>query len=209
MIAALFVETNGVYFGLPGVEPWDLARDARLYAGPWPVVAHPPCERWGRYWSGGPSAKVRRLKGDDNGCFASGLSSVRRFGGVLEHPEGSAAWPVFGLFRPPKGGGWISAGDGLGWCCCVEQGNYGHSARKASWLYAVGLALPSLRWGKSQGKRLDEGFHSSEERRRARSARVAPRERLSKQQRLATPLAFRDLLLGMVESSSLAAMNQD
>ena len=29
MIAALFVETDGCYFGLPGVDPWDVARDAR------------------------------------------------------------------------------------------------------------------------------------------------------------------------------------
>ena len=43
MIAALFVETGGVYFGLPNVDPWDEERDARLYDGPWPVVAHPPC----------------------------------------------------------------------------------------------------------------------------------------------------------------------
>jgi hypothetical protein len=44
VIAALYVETGGCYFGLPDVDPWDQARDARLYAGPWPVVAHPPCQ---------------------------------------------------------------------------------------------------------------------------------------------------------------------
>ena len=26
MIAALYVETDGAYFGLPGVEPWDEAK---------------------------------------------------------------------------------------------------------------------------------------------------------------------------------------
>jgi hypothetical protein len=47
MIAALYVETDGAYFGVPGVDPWDEARDARRYAGPHPIVAHPPCQRWG------------------------------------------------------------------------------------------------------------------------------------------------------------------
>ncbi len=54
MVAALFVEKDGVYSGLPGVDPWDAERDARLYAGPHAVVCHPPCQRWGRYWGGGP-----------------------------------------------------------------------------------------------------------------------------------------------------------
>ena len=34
MIAALFVEPGGCYFGLPNVDPWDESRDARLYPGP-------------------------------------------------------------------------------------------------------------------------------------------------------------------------------
>src|SRR3546814_6498917 len=88
-VAALFVEAGWAYFGLPGVDPWDETRDARRYAGPWPVVAHPPCQRWGRYWNGGPSARVKCKLGDDNGCFGAALAAVRRWGGVLEHPEGS------------------------------------------------------------------------------------------------------------------------
>lgn len=95
MIAALYVETDGCYFGVEGVDPWDLERDARSYRGPHRVVAHPPCKRWGRYWSEGPSAKVRRLRGDDEGCFAHSLWSVRTFGGVIEHPEASSAWLYF------------------------------------------------------------------------------------------------------------------
>ena len=204
MIAALFVQTGGCYFGLPDVDPWDAQRDARLYAGPWPVVAHPPCERWGRYWYGGPQLHRlgrRLIKGDDGGCFAAALAAVRRWGGVLEHPEASAAWRAFDLLAPPRAGGWVAAGDGVGWTCCVEQGHYGHRARKATWLYAAGVrSLPSLRWGPSAACiRLDDGYHSAEERRRA--VRAGACQRLSHRQRAATPLPFRDLLLDVARST--------
>ena len=204
MIAALYVETNGCYYGLPDVDPWDEARDARLYDGPHKVVAHPPCQRWGRYWSGGPSAKVRRKLGDDGGCFAAALASVRKWGGVLEHPEGSHAWRAFHLNLPPKNGGWIVADFRGGWTCCVEQGWYGHRARKATWLYANGIDdLPSLRWGKSPATgQFEDGFHSAAERRRIMEGRRASQtgicKRLSKKERAATPTPFRDLLLSMV-----------
>jgi hypothetical protein len=42
-IAALYVQTDGCYYNMEGVDPWDKKRDARLYKGPYPVVAHPPC----------------------------------------------------------------------------------------------------------------------------------------------------------------------
>lgn len=109
MIAALYVETDGAYFGLPDVDPWDEARDARLYDGPRSVVAHPPCQRWGRYWHGAPRKPHQFKLGDDGGCFAAALASVRRWGGVLEHPEGSHAWNAFGLKAPPRNGGWVAA----------------------------------------------------------------------------------------------------
>lgn len=204
MIAALFVMKGGCYFGLEGVDPWDKERDARAYAGPHPVVAHPPCERWGRYWGGAPSTFPRLIKGDDHGCFESALSAVRRWGGVLEHPEGSHAWRAFGLYLPPRAGGWVAADWSGGWTCCVEQGWYGHRARKATWLYARGIDLPSLRWGSAPGDfvRLDEGFHSIEERKRA--IKTGACQRLSKNQRATTPNEFRDLLLGMVRPIALA-----
>ena len=200
-VAALFVAKLGCYFGLEGVDPWDEERDARLYPGPHPVVAHPPCQRWGRYWSGGPSAKVRRIKGDDGGCFASALASVRRWGGVLEHPADSHAWRAFGL-APPLFEGWHAADVYGGWCCRVEQGQYGHRARKATWLYANGVELPSLKWGRAAGDfiRLDVEFPSLEE--RSRAIKTGACQRLSSQQRAATPHEFRDLLLSMARSAT-------
>jgi hypothetical protein len=200
-IAALFVETNGCYFNLEGVDAWDESRDARLYDGPHAVIAHPPCQRWGRYWSGGPSARERRILGDDGGCFVAAIRAVRKWGGVLEHPEASHAWSTFGIPAPAKSGGWEYVGKGA-YTCCVEQGHYGHPARKATWLYAVeiGWPLPELKWGPSSGRRLDEGFHSKQERDAARAAGRKPVERLSTAENLATPIAFRDVLIGMARS---------
>lgn len=203
MIAALFVETGGCYFDLEGVDPWDRRRDARRYDGPHHVVVHPPCERWGRYWGGSPTTFPRLIKGDDHGCFASALASVRRWGGVLEHPEGSGAWDAFGLVKPPQNGAWIRA-DWLaraGWTCCVEQGAYGHAARKKTWLYACGVELPSLKWGRAEAVFLpfEDGYRSAAE----RSAK-GPRQlqRLSHRQRAATPLPMRDLLLSIARSAT-------
>jgi hypothetical protein len=200
IVAALYVQPNGCYVGLADVDPWDEKRDARRYAGPHPVVCHSPCQRWGRYWYGGPSCKVRKIKGDDGGCFASALDAVRKWGGVLEHPEASAAWPAFKLDKPPRVGGWVPAGDGIGWTCCVEQGHYGHKARKATWLYSAWCELPELKWGKSPATvRLDQGFHSAEERRRAVKTGIC--QRMSGWQLAATPIPFRDLLLGIARTA--------
>ena len=152
-VAALYVEMGGNYYNLPNVIPFDKEDDARMYGGPWAVVAPPPCQRWGKMWKGQPGNIKKGLverKGDDQGCFKSALFDVRRFGGVLEHPEHSNAWKHFGLNKPPREGGWIDAGDGYGWTCRVEQGQYGHYCPKPTWLYACGLAiddLPELRWG--------------------------------------------------------------
>lgn len=202
-VAALYVERGGVYWDLPGVDPWDEERDARKYAGPWPVVAHPPCERWGRYWSGGPSAKTRRTKGDDGGCFAAALAAVRSHGGVLEHPEASHAFRAHGLLSPSWSGGWVAAGDGVGWVACVAQRHYGHRSRKLTWLYAARVKLPSLDWSIPPPSiaRLDEDFHSKEE--RARAVKTGVCQRLSARQRRATPPAFRDLLLSIARTAGV------
>jgi len=200
-VAALFVSAGGTYVGLPGVDAWDRSRDARLYAGPWPVVAHPPCERWGRYWGGSPRKPHQFKLGADDGCFASALASVRRWGGILEHPEGSHAWRHFGLNIPPRNGGWIMADFEGGWTCCVEQGHYGHLARKATWLYAHGVELPSLIWGKSPQRihPIALAKHGYEKARRIGvMAMVGGKNKTLIRE--ATPPAFRDLLISIARS---------
>lgn len=200
-VAALYVRADGPYPALVA-DWWDEQRDARLYAGPLPVVAHPPCARWSRYWSGGPSAKVRRVKGDDGGCFAAALASVVAFGGVLEHPEASHAWAHHGINKPPRHGGWISAGVRYpgAWTCCVEQGHYGHRSRKATWLFYVGAAPPSLTWGKSEARiKMDLGYLTAAERRAA--VKRGATERLSKRERELTPEPFARLLVELAKGA--------
>ncbi len=205
MIAALYVQTNGCYFGLPDVDPWDEARDARKYDGPWPVVAHPPCQRWGKFWAGQPlhikRTGQRKTKGDDAGCFFAALRAVQLYGGVIEHPEGSHAWAHFGIPKPPREGGWIKAG--AGWTCCVEQGRYGHYARKPTWLFAYGCELPELRWGKSEARldpRVVERMGLARAKRLGEvGARGGGKDSAA---RIGTPPEFRDLLLSMARSAA-------
>lgn len=204
MIAALYVETGGCYFGLPDVDPWDEARDARLYDGPYPVVAHPPCQRWGKFWAGQPlwikRTGQRKVKGDDGGCFAAALASVRHWGGVLEHPEGSHAWTAFGLNKPPREGGRIAADLFGGWTCCVEQGRYGHYARKPTWLLSYRKRLPGLRWGKGPS-RLDPALIARVGLKRAqRLGEVCSKGGgTDSAPRIGTPPEFRDLLLSIAQ----------
>lgn len=135
-VAALFVEKAGVYAGLPFVDLWSLERDARLYSGPFPVVAHPPCARWCRL-ADLAHARGFRARGDDDGCFHSALVSVRKFGGVLEHPAWSSAWPTFSL---PG----VGQADSYGFSLGIAQSDFGHLARKATWLYICGVEPRSL-----------------------------------------------------------------
>lgn len=190
MIAALFVETGGAYFGLDDVDPWDVTRDARLYAGPHPVVAHPPCQLWVNF----AALNFKRYGGEhnrpgnDGGCFASALASVRRWGGVLEHPAGSKAWEAHGLRRPTWGSGWGHDADYV-FTCEVWQSAYGHPARKRTWLAYVGDDWPpELDWSRKPGTHQVGWFD-----------RIKPT--LSKRESSATPPAFRDVLLAIARSA--------
>jgi len=200
MVAALHVNDGGVYFGLPDVDPWPEARDARTYVGPYPVVAHPDCKRWGRFWHGSPRRPHQFALGDDNGCFASALAAVRRWGGVIEHPADSQAWAWHGLTKPARGAGWTRSMEG-GWTCYVEQGWYGHAARKASWLYAVDCDLPDLNWRIGK-QRLDPVMlkrHGYAYARRKGVVSMIGGKRKT-EIRNATPEPFRDVLLTMARS---------
>jgi hypothetical protein len=202
MIAALYVQPDGCYLNQPGVDLWDEARDARSYAGPWPVVAHPPCQRWGRYWHGAPRKPHQFKLGDDGGCFAAALQSVRTYGGVLEHPAHSRAWQHFDLVKPHRAGGWIKADEFGGFTCHVEQGHYGHVSRKPTWLYAYGVELPALIWGPGAQRihpRALEKHGYAKARRIGWMAMIGGKDKT--RIREATPEPFRDVLVSIARTA--------
>jgi hypothetical protein len=191
-VAALYVEKDGAYFGLPGVDPWDEERDARLYAGPWPVVAHPPCNHWCQLASVNAARYETFEIGDDGGGFEAALAAVRAFGGVLEHPAYSLAWSHFDLPKPQRGH-WRRALGDPGWVTEVSQSAYGCPARKRTWLYCVGAAEPHLDWRDVPGEAVIGGGVNSGE--------CVGRRKIEKREASATPPMFRDLLLGLARVS--------
>ena len=206
-VGALYVEPKGCYVGAPGIDAWDEARDARRYAGPHPVVAHPPCQRWGRFWHGSTCKPHQYKLGADEGCFEAALAAVNLWGGVIEHPADSHAWAHFGITRPPRSGGWVGAGfrGRMKWTCCVYQGHYGHLAGKATWLYAAGVRfcdLPPLRWGKTEQRIHPRALelHGYEKARRiGMMAMIGGKNKTAI--RNATPAPFRDLLLSIARKA--------
>jgi hypothetical protein len=204
-VAALYVEPDGVYADVPDVDLWDEARDARLYAGPWPVVAHPPCQRWCRFAKGIEVTHGYKV-GDDDGCFYAALDSVRTHGGVLEHPAWSLAWDRFSLPKPRSSHGWtVSLLDG-GASCYVEQGRYGHPMRKATWLYAILDMYPKLRWGRTNDNEMLGQFKWGHRANKPEHDRN--RNRVDSLHSV-TPVAFRDALLDMARSAALVPANEE
>lgn len=208
-VAALFVETDGVYSLCPGVDPWDEKRDARKYNGPHPVVAHPPCQRWGRFWHGSPRKPFQFHMGFDLGCFATAIFAVRTFGGVLEHPKDSQAWDYYGLAKPSPLGGWTRADSYGGFTCCVWQGHYGHIAGKATWLYANAKSLPELLWGETEQRIHPVALakHGYKKARRVGMLGMVGGKDKTKI-RNATPEPFRDVLLGIARGANTVTMQE-
>lgn len=190
-VAALFIDANGAYAGMPNVDAWDIKRDARKYDGFSPVVAHPPCSTWCQL-ARLNEARWGRKVGADDGCFESALRSLMRCGGVLEHPAESIAWPTFGLPRPRMGAWtrWELLGDA--WVTEVHQSAYGHQARKRTWLLAVGSEPTDMNWSSPAPKATVSYL-------RNHGGGTLPR--LTKKQARTTPLAFRDALIQIARTS--------
>lgn len=134
-VAVLFARRDSVYKSLAGCDVWDEDRDARLWRGGVPVVAHPPCRAWGKL------AHMAKPRDHERDLARLAVEQVRKWGGVLEHPARSKLWADQGL---PLPGATDSAG---GWTLPILQQWFGHRAEKATWLYIVGVpprAVPQI-----------------------------------------------------------------
>ena len=194
-VAALFVQAGGVYSQVENVEVWDKSRDARNYAGPHSVVAHPPCNLWGnlaavnyaRY--GGEHNKP----GNDGGLFSFAFNAVLKYGGVLEHPAKSKAFRAYGI-TPPTCFGW-QRNMFDEWVCEVWQSAYGHRARKATWLFYSGRVPPSpLKWERPISY-FQIGYHDQRGKQRNKPT-------LGTREAAATPPAFRDALINLARNAN-------
>lgn len=194
IIAALFVETNGCYFNLLDVEPWDIKKDAKNYKGPHPVIAHPPCQLWGKF------AKINYLRwggehnkpGNDQGCFLFALESVKKYGGVLEHPAFTYAWQTYNIPKPIKIG-WNKINENE-WVCEVWQSAYGHLASKRTWLFYKGDKPPfELNWERKKGTH-QIGFYDQR-------GKTKNKPTLSGKKASATPIEFRNVLIKLAKGS--------
>lgn len=252
MIAVLYIDPRGPYpkMGLNQSDPdpvnwaqrvdcWDATRDARLYAGPHPVVAHPPCKHWGRLkhlahvqcsneaceWHGKQPDSPRSLQCprcrsilvSDADCAPRAVEQVRAFGGVLEHPAGSLLWEACELPVPFRTyadcqGGSISesvdeCGDPLldsfgGYTIELDQVEWGHVARKRTWLYLVGVPREALEAPPFPGREPTHWVSGGRRHDRKGSGGIIPPgiKVCSAQQRRRTPPLFAEYLVRLARA---------
>lgn len=129
-VAALFCRSDSIYKSLPGVDVYDIDRNALTFDQPLPVIAHPPCRAWGQL------RKLANPRPGEKELAIFAVDTVRKNGGVLEHPRSSTLWPALDLPLPG------SFDDFGGWTFPIFQSWFGHKADKPTYLYIVGL-LPS------------------------------------------------------------------
>lgn len=126
-VAVLCASTRSIYHKLPSVDVYDKLRDARMFSGGCPVVAHPPCRAWSAYCShqAKPEPGEKEL-----GLWCCDM--LRQCGGVLEHPAHSRLFAAAALPMP-------GCSDGKLWSAFVLQSWWGDSRRKATWLCFSGI----------------------------------------------------------------------
>lgn len=134
-VAALYIDPRGPYPAMEGVDCWDAERDARLYSGPHPIVAHPPCGPWGQL--------AHLCTKQDKTLAPLAVEQLIRWGGVLEHPANSRLFRELGL--PVPGGLPQVRGGRTLWSIKVDQVRWGHACRKPTVLLFADVPMDSVR----------------------------------------------------------------
>lgn len=183
MVAVLFARKDSFYKSMPECDVFDIERNALTFQGGMPIVAHPPCRSWGR------------MKGLSKGSTKEkqlaiwAVRQIRKYGGVLEHPETSSLWKVLGLPLGNKRDKWG------GYTLSVDQSWFGHKARKRTWLYIVGVEPSKIPAYSMNFKPVEFWV--------CKSQRKFQRPAISKAEREATPPDFARWLVDLAKSVSL------
>ena len=191
MISVLFSRTDSIYKTL-GVDVWDAERDATNWPGGNPIIAHPPCRAWGRM------RQFAKPADGEKELALWAVDQVRKFGGVLEHPERSTLWNDKPLPKPDKNN--IKTFDEFGgFTIVVDQHWFGHRAQKRTWLYICGCTpsdIPQI------PLKLGAATHC------IRPTKSYPRlPSVTKTEREATPVGFAKFLIEIARNCSFELRN--
>ena len=171
VVSVLCAARNSMYHTIPAVVVYDKRRDARIFPGGTPIVAHPPCRSW--------SAFTKHLAKPEPGEKELGLwccDQLRAWGGILEQPAHSGLFAAAGLPMPGQG-----ERDGV-WSLEVWQAWWGYESKKSTWLAFVGVSpndviTPMTLHARGRDKRTQQ--------------------LMSRNQRSATPLLFATWLIDL------------
>lgn len=172
-IAALFVRKDSVYKTIPGVDCYDIDRDARTFPGGMPIVAHPPCRTWGKY-----SHRAKAPDGEHELALWA-VEQVIKWGGVLEHPVGSRL--EFPLLINNKRTNLYK----------LNQGWFGHLVLKPTLIYVVSKEPIFL------VKKLMDACDDRPLKDNHLTPRYRELENLSHKQREETPIEFAEFLVSI------------
>lgn len=196
MVAALFVRKDSIYKTMPGVDAWDVDRDARNWPGGESLIAHPPCAQWGTL------SHMAHENAAEKELAVRSVALIRRWGGVLEHPVRSKLWAFLAL---PMG---AEPDEHGGWTLIVSQRWWGHRAEKQTNLYIVGCAprdIPPMPFAIGRAHYICAGGAGANAREAKRRRQCAPewrRPSISHAEREHTPPAFATWLVELANRCS-------
>lgn len=114
-VAVLCAHDQSTYYSIPGAEVWNRKKDAFLFSGSLPVIAHPPCAQWSKMRSFSNYNLREKLLAE--WCW----DIVNKNGGIFEHPAGSLFWKYIRADRSK--------------IFSVDQCWWGFPGRKTTYLY--------------------------------------------------------------------------